>query len=99
MRCFSPLLEIELASPLCYPFPWRKTRMDEKDLKELMLRQNGDFQKLHDEHQAYEKRLEDFRIKSFLTDEERVEEKEMKKRKLVLKDRMYQLINEFRKAL
>jgi uncharacterized protein YdcH (DUF465 family) len=72
--------------------------MDEKALKELMLRENTDFRRLHEEHQASEKRLEDLQSKSFLTEEERLEERELKKRKLALKDRMYLMMAEFRKT-
>jgi uncharacterized protein len=72
--------------------------MDEKALKELMLRENADFRRLHKEHQACEKRLEDLQGKSFLTEEEKLEERELKKRKLGLKDRMYLMMTEFRKA-
>jgi uncharacterized protein YdcH (DUF465 family) len=72
--------------------------MDEKALKELMLRENADFRRLHKEHQACEKRLKDLQGKSFLTEEERLEERELKKRKLALKDRMYLMMAEFRKA-
>ena len=72
--------------------------MDEKALKELMLRENADFRRLHEEHQVSEKRLEDLQSKSFLTEEERLEERELKKRKLALKDRMYLMMAEFRKT-
>ena len=72
--------------------------MDEKALKELMLRENTDFRRLHEEHQASEKRLEDLQSKSFLTEEEKLEERELKKRKLALKDRMYLMMAECRKA-
>lgn len=72
--------------------------MDEKALKELMLRENIDFRRLHEEHRGCEKRLEDLQSKSFLTEEEKLEERELKKRKLALKDRMYLMMAEFRKA-
>ncbi len=73
--------------------------MDEKELKEMMLEQNPEFRLLHAEHQTFEKKLEALKAKSILTDEEKVEEREMKKHKLALKDRMYQMMNEFRKTL
>jgi hypothetical protein len=73
--------------------------MDEKELKELMLKRNQEFKKLYEEHQSYEKKLENFKNKSFLTEEEELEERELKKRKLALKDRMYLLMAEFRKSL
>ncbi len=72
--------------------------MDEKALKELMLMENADFRCIHDEHQACEKSLEGLQNKSFLTEEEMLEERELKKRKLALKDRMYLMMAEFRKA-
>jgi uncharacterized protein YdcH (DUF465 family) len=71
--------------------------MDEKELKDRMLRQSADFRKLNHEHQELEKRLERFKSKSFLTEEERLEEREIKKRKLALKDKMYLMMSEFRK--
>jgi uncharacterized protein len=72
--------------------------MDEKALKELMLKENADFRKLYDDHQACEKRLEGLQRKSFLNEEETLEVRELKKRKLALKDRMYLMMAEFRKA-
>jgi uncharacterized protein YdcH (DUF465 family) len=73
--------------------------MDEKQLKQLLLKENQEFRKLYEEHQSYEKKLEKFKTKSFLTEEEELEERELKKRKLALKDRMYLLMAEFRKSL
>jgi uncharacterized protein YdcH (DUF465 family) len=70
--------------------------MDEQALKERMLRENADFRKLHEEHQECEKRLDILQIKSFLSEQEKLEEKELKKRKLTLKDRMYLMMAEFR---
>ena len=72
--------------------------MDEKVLKELLLRENVDFRRLHKEHQACEKRLGDLQDKGFLTEEERLEERELKKRKLTIKDRMYLMMAEYRKG-
>jgi len=72
--------------------------MDEKELKNQMLRQNDTFRKLNQEHQGLEKKLERFQAKAFLTEEERLEERETKKRKLALKDKMYRMMSEFRRA-
>lgn len=70
--------------------------MDEQVLKELLLRENADFRKLHEEHQDCEKRLEILQMKSYLSEQEKLEERELKKRKLALKDKMYALIAESR---
>jgi uncharacterized protein YdcH (DUF465 family) len=80
-------------------FGEEEVRMDEDELKERLLKENQAFKKLFKEHQSYEKKLEKLTSKSFLTDEEVLEEKDLKKRKLALKDRMYLLMTEFRKSL
>ncbi|MCZ6669780.1 MAG: DUF465 domain-containing protein [Acidobacteria bacterium] len=51
-----------------------------------------EFRNLKEQHRGFEERLEMLRTKSFLNDEERVEEKVLKKKKLVLKDRMEAII-------
>jgi len=68
--------------------------MDEKQLKELLLRENPDFRRAHDDHQACERALEAIRAKGHLTAAEADEERELKKRKLALKDRMYHIMLE-----
>jgi uncharacterized protein YdcH (DUF465 family) len=72
--------------------------IQEKELREIMLRENEEFKKLHKQHQKLEKELEKFMDKSFLTEEEKLKEKELKKKKLALKDRMYYLMREYRKS-
>jgi uncharacterized protein YdcH (DUF465 family) len=73
--------------------------MDENALKERLLEENHEFRKLFEEHQKHEKQLAEFKRKSHLTDVERLEEKELKKRKLALKDKMYLLMRDFQKSL
>lgn len=73
--------------------------MEEKELKELMLKKSEEFRKAYEEHQLYEKKLAKLKEKSFLTEEEKLEEKDLKKRKLALKDKMYLMMTDFRKSL
>ena len=73
--------------------------MREKELKELLLKENKEFRKANQLHQQYEKKLEKLKAKSFLTEAERQEEKELKKRKLALKDKMYYMMTEYKKSL
>jgi uncharacterized protein YdcH (DUF465 family) len=73
--------------------------MEEKELKELLAKESLDFRRAFEEHQRYEKALETLTAKPFLTNEEELEEKELKKKKLILKDRMYQMMFEYRKSL
>ena len=72
--------------------------MNEQALKELLLKEKEDFRKLHEEHQECEKRLEILQMKSLLSEQEKLEERDLKKRKLVLKDKMYRMMTEYQKG-
>ena len=73
--------------------------MREKELRELLLKENEEFKKANKQHQQFDKKLEKLKAKSFLTDEEKQEVIELKKKKLALKDKMYYLMTEFKKSL
>ncbi|MDI6698771.1 MAG: DUF465 domain-containing protein [Candidatus Saccharicenans sp.] len=70
--------------------------MTEEKIKEILLKNNENFRKIHQEHQQCEQSLDQLRSKSFLTEEERLQEKMLKKKKLKLKDEMYRMILEYR---
>jgi uncharacterized protein YdcH (DUF465 family) len=73
--------------------------MDETRLKERLLAESSEFRKLFDEHQLHESKLAALAEKPFLSADEEIEEKEIKKRKLALKDRMYLIMRDFQKTL
>lgn len=73
--------------------------MRDEEIRELLLKENEDFKALFEEHQKLEQRLNELLNKWYLTDEEQEEEREIKKRKLFIKDRMYALIAEYRRNL
>ncbi|MBN1224765.1 MAG: hypothetical protein JXB23_16075 [Candidatus Aminicenantes bacterium] len=73
--------------------------MEEKELKELLIKESKEFKKVFELHQKYEKELDKFKQKSFLTDKERLKETELKKKKLALKDKMYFMMTEYGKSL
>ena len=72
--------------------------MNEFELKEILLRESGEFRKVFDDHRTCELELEKLRLKMHVTEAEAQAEREIKKRKLVLKDRMYQLMLEHEKT-
>ena len=72
--------------------------MEEKELKEIMLKQSQEFRKTYLEHQKCEKALAELTKKNFLSDEDKLREKELKKKKLALKDKMYYMMIEYRKS-
>jgi len=49
------------------------------------------FEELQESHRKYERRIEELRKKSWLTPDEELEEKRLKKLKLVIKDQMEHL--------
>ena len=73
--------------------------MEEHLIKERLLAENSEFRRIHDEHRNHELRLVELAAKPFLTEEERLQERELKKLKLALKDRMYLIMRDFQKSL
>ncbi len=73
--------------------------MEEKKIKELLLKENEEFRKAFEQHKELEKKLAKLQAKNFLSDEETWEERQLKKEKLRLKDRMYSLMTEYKKSL
>ncbi|HXU44455.1 MAG TPA: DUF465 domain-containing protein [Thermoanaerobaculia bacterium] len=68
------------------------------DLKEELLHTDGEFRRLHDEHQAAERRLSELLHRSLPSQDDETEEKKIKLHKLALKDRMEQIVRAHREA-
>lgn len=68
--------------------------MHNEDLRRELAEQNAEFRRLQDEHASYESRLEELQGKAALEDAERVETVNVKKQKLLVKDRMERLMRE-----
>ena len=58
------------------------------DLKDPLLQKDGEFSELAARHHELESRLHELTTKPYLSEPEQLEEATLKKRKLVLKDRM-----------
>ena len=65
------------------------------DIESVLRTQDEEFQRLAQEHHRYEDRLAELAHKAMLTPEEELEEKQLKKRKLYLKDEMAAKIRGF----
>ncbi|MGH9322172.1 MAG: DUF465 domain-containing protein [Vicinamibacteria bacterium] len=61
-------------------------------IKELLLQESEEFQQLSRRHQELDERLIALTSKFFLSEEEKVEEVTLKKKKLAIKDRMAHMI-------
>ena len=69
-------------------------RSIEAEIKAHLMQSNEDFQKLAAQHQEYKHKVEELEAKSFLTEQEEVEEHRLKKLKLHLKDVMERMIHD-----
>jgi uncharacterized protein YdcH (DUF465 family) len=65
---------------------------------ERLTSENHDFRKLREEHQGYEKELTDLNGRGFLSPEQQWRVSELKKLKLIAKDRMEVLLRHARAA-
>jgi len=59
-----------------------------QDLKHLLLETNEEYRQLAEKHHELDDRLHELTSKPYLSDSEHVEEVTLKKKKLMLKDRM-----------
>jgi uncharacterized protein YdcH (DUF465 family) len=69
-----------------------------QDLKHLLLETNDEYRQLAAKHLELHDRLQELTSKHYLSDEEQFEEVRLKKRKLLLKDRMEEIARTHRAA-
>ena len=67
---------------------------DREALIERLLTENGEFRKLREEHQGYERELDQLKACSFLSADQEWRMSEVKKLKLMAKDRMEAIIRQ-----
>jgi uncharacterized protein YdcH (DUF465 family) len=68
--------------------------MDEQKVKARLLEENEDFRRTYEEHQKLEQEIATLRGKPHLTEAEALGERELKKKKLALKDKLYRMMAE-----
>jgi uncharacterized protein YdcH (DUF465 family) len=69
-----------------------------QDLKEVLLETDAEFHDLALKHHQLEDRLHELTAKPYLSEPEQVEEVTLKKRKLLLKDRMEGILRQRRQS-
>jgi uncharacterized protein YdcH (DUF465 family) len=67
-------------------------------LKKELFESDEEFRALFEEHQKFEQRLTELLEKSLLSEEDELEEKQIKRQKLLLKDRMEMILRARREA-
>ncbi len=65
-------------------------------IREKLMATNQEFQSLREQHAHYATQLDELSLKSYLTDQEKLEEVRLKKLKLRLKDQMEMLVHRAR---
>ena len=73
--------------------------MKEEEIKEHLISENPEFRRLVEEHKQYEGRLYELNSRHHLTEHDHLEEIQLKKKKLYLKDQMNSIISKFRDQL
>ncbi len=71
----------------------------EAELRQQLLSRDEEFKRLAAEHQSYDEQLEQLSRRHHLTDAERMQEITLKKRKLMLKDQMYTMVQKYRREM
>ncbi len=67
---------------------------DHQEVKNRLMATNEEFSRLAKEHSQYKQQLEELSSRPHLTESERLEEVNLKKRKLVLKDQMEKILQQ-----
>jgi len=70
-----------------------------EELKQELIATNEEFSRLAKEHSEHKRRLEELYQHPHLTDADRVEEVNIKKRKLFLKDQMERILQKHKKEM
>lgn len=72
--------------------------MKEQEIADILRKESEEYRKLSDEHRTLDSQLAEIDKKVYLTPEEELERKKLQKQKLQKKDRMAELVREFRKT-
>lgn len=68
-----------------------------QDLKVHLMATNEQFRKLADQHHNYDEKLQQLAGKTFLNEEEKIEEVRLKKLKLRVKDEMERMMQQYKR--
>ncbi len=66
------------------------------EIKEQLLQSNEEFRRLSQKHSHYDEQLEKLLHKTYLSEDEKIEEVNLKKKKLHVKDQMAMMIQKYR---
>ena len=64
-------------------------------VRDELIKQNSTFRDLVQQHQNYEKRLSELAHLSYPSEDEQIEESTLKKKKLLIKDEIYEMMHNY----
>jgi len=67
------------------------------EIIEILMKENEEFRNIKNKHTEYHKILDEYEKKPYLTPQEQIEVNKLKKIKLKLKDKMEEIISEYKK--
>jgi uncharacterized protein YdcH (DUF465 family) len=70
--------------------------VNDQELIQRLSEENPRFRKLHEEHILFEKKLQEYEEMAYVSDDEELERKKIKKLKLAGKEEMEAMLNDFR---
>lgn len=73
--------------------------MREEEIIEILKKENEEFRKLYEEHRRLDNILNEINKKPYLTPDEEIEKKRMQKEKLYKKDKMAEMIRQYKSKL
>ncbi|NIM16260.1 MAG: DUF465 domain-containing protein [Candidatus Aminicenantes bacterium] len=76
-----------------------KINLNDQKIKEILIKQNENFKSLNQKHQEFDRRLKELNNINFKTDKELIEVRNLKKRKLKIKDSMQKYIFNYKKSM
>ncbi|MBI5196852.1 MAG: DUF465 domain-containing protein [Nitrospirae bacterium] len=73
--------------------------MKDGEIEEILQKENEEYKKLEEEHKVLKQRLAEIDKIKYLTPEDEIERKKIQKKKLAQKDRMAEIIREYKKKV
>jgi len=70
--------------------------ISDAEFRERLIQEDAEFRKLAAEHQACDQQLTELESKQYQSEEEKLSQKNLKKKKLALKDQMYAIMQKYR---
>lgn len=73
--------------------------MEDQKIKEILIEKNDEFKQIYLKHKEFEEQLLEHNDRNIRTEKDLIDEQNIKKQKLKLKDKMQKHIVEFRKQV